>query len=45
MFSLEVKTALLMSAGIGIGRATAIMFANAGARAIATDRDIEVLRL
>jgi 2-keto-3-deoxy-L-fuconate dehydrogenase len=43
MFSLAGKTALLTGAGAGIGRATAKIFADAGARVIATDRDADTL--
>ena len=43
MHSLEGKTALITAAGQGIGRATAIAFANAGAHVIATDINDEAL--
>ena len=39
MFSLAGKTALVTGAGSGIGAAIAEMFARAGARVFATDRD------
>jgi 2-keto-3-deoxy-L-fuconate dehydrogenase len=44
MASLTGKTAFVTAAGQGIGRATALAFAAAGARVIATDVDGEKLR-
>ena len=44
MTALEGKTAFVTAAGQGIGRATALAFAAAGARVIATDVDESKLR-
>ncbi len=43
MGSLEAKTVLVTAAGQGIGRATALAFAKAGARVVATDINPETL--
>lgn len=40
---LSGKTALITAAGAGIGRATALAFANAGAQVLATDIDTQAL--
>jgi 2-keto-3-deoxy-L-fuconate dehydrogenase len=40
---LSGKKALITAAGAGIGRATALAFANAGARVLATDIDVNAL--
>jgi 2-keto-3-deoxy-L-fuconate dehydrogenase len=43
MFTLSPYTALVTGAGAGIGRATSIAFSRAGARVIATDKDVNSL--